>query len=69
MCILALAFAHTVQSDSSSTDDAISTDGSGVGWFSVECPTPEPSVLNASSVLDKSGCWSKYAWLSNELAH
>ena len=28
---------HIVQSDSSSTDYTISTDGSGVGWFLVEC--------------------------------
>ena len=38
-----------------STDDAISTDGSGVGHSTKNRPTPEPSVLIASLVLDESG--------------
>ena len=35
---------HAVQPDSSSTDDAINTDGSGVGWileFQVYCIFPQ----------------------------
>ena len=36
-CLCALVVTHTIQPDSSSTDDAISTVGSGVWWFLVEC--------------------------------
>ena len=36
-CLCVLVVTHTVQPDSSSTDDAISTDGSNVGRSLVEC--------------------------------